>query len=792
MELSVSDLSYEQQLSRPGEGISLVRTWLSYIQIKKQKYLIFSFDSPPDPRDLCAQTERLWVYYDRALSQYPRSYKLWVDYCDTRCSYVEQFLLDDQESVEKANGTYERAILNLWTCPRLWQNYLHFLGKQKRMTLLRRTFNKALQSLPITQHNRMWETYLHIVRDSNSIATVDDAYKRFLKLHPEHIEDACEYFIQKKATKRAAYYLKRLLDDPNFTSLNNRPKYYWWSQLAEVIGLDPYIENGEQILREGCKGFVVETGRVWVLIAEHFARLGLFADAIQTFEDAMNSTVTAHDFALVFAGEAELLYTIALKSDKFAMYIQKLNDLLNRRALLLNATKLRHNKNNIMNWIERVTLHLDREYFYQNKTRQEFWEILEPMTTQPGQLAVMKEAIEAVEPRYAYQGRYCDLWINLSKLVDRPYTVLEAALEDESLLSTDIVGVYTYYAEFELAHSNSLHALEIVRRGVSDKRVNNTNAASNLWSLALDVEWCYGTQSSAKDLFERCITSHAVTMRHFLAYAKFLEALHRYDEMFRVYERGISLTGWPNCASLWLFYLHKFVSVNGGQKRERTRDLFEDALSEAPPKEAQAIYILYAKFEEDFGLSRRAMDIYRRAADACRSDDIFNVWISAACRLYGVSQCREVYEYAIEQFGRESKCATWCMRYALLEAKLTEFDRARSIFEKGAQYAEPEAFPEFWNTYEEFEKKYGTRETYKEMLSQKNKAMASFNKTVHIGLSAEGKGFVAEDEEQEIADAEATRRMIVTGTRIPETIYDRGTFSASDRMKKMKNKKAGF
>lgn len=772
-----TDIGYEEQLSRDAKGVSHVRAWLNYILIKKKKYLEMKFkDEDVDQDEYASNSNKLWVYYDRAVNQYPRSYKIWEDYCNTRSSFVIQFLPDHEESIRRANGTYERALLNLWTCPRLWLDYLDFLGKQRQVILLRKTFNRALQFLPITQHDRIWECYLPIIRDLHSIESVDDAYRRFLKIHPEYIEDACEYFIKENATKKAAYYLTRLLQDPKFKSLNNRTKYYWWTRIAEVISLDPTIENAEQILRDGCKDFVVETGRVWVLIAEHYARLGLFADSIQTFEDALNSTITSHDFALVFEGETSLLMSIAYQSEKFFIFYQKSNDLLNRRALLLNGTKLRHDKNNVENWIQRVTLFLDHEYNYEPKTRKVLWDTLKDLTEQQGQLAVMEEAIETVEPRKAVNGKYCDLWTNLSKLVDQPFAVLEAALVDDALLPGDIVGIYIYYAELELTEKHYESALLILHRAVDDRRINGAAGSSNLWSLALDVEWSINGSlhpSLVRELFEKCIVSRSCSIEHFLAYTTFLEGQKRYDEMFQVYERGINLVGWPHCSTFWLFYVHKFVSLYGGKRRERTRDLFEDALKEAPPKEAMPIFIMYAKYEEDYGLMKRAMDILKRAAELCQNDEILHVWVSTACRLYGAAKTREVYKFAVDLYGKKGeniKCAEWCIRFAKLETKLTEYDRARSIYIHGTQYADPSIFKDYWDEYENFEKSHGTKENYKEMLSQKNLAAARFNKTTHIGIAAEGKGLVSTNEDEELAEVEGMREAIVAEAKIPATI----------------------
>jgi pre-mRNA-splicing factor SYF1 len=356
MELSLRDIAYERELLRPitpDEHPSRIRIWLTYINLKKSSYL--SLDPSPSitPHEIASSCDRLWAFYDRALESFPRSYKLWSDYCDTRSSYIAQFLLQHEPSVQSANGTYERALLNLWICPRLWLDYFDFLRRQNRITLLRKTMNKALQSLPITQHDRLWESYLPIVRHSKSYGTVADAYRRFLQLHPEYIEDACEYFVTEKATKFAAFFLTKLLNDPHFESLNNRNKYYWWSQLSSMISIDPDIENAKELLLNGCRDFVVETGRMWVLVGELFARLGRFADAIQTFEDALNSTTSARDFTVVFEGAAQLLLSVG-STRSFRMYEKKLNDLLDRRELLLNRTLLRENVHNVECWIQRV------------------------------------------------------------------------------------------------------------------------------------------------------------------------------------------------------------------------------------------------------------------------------------------------------------------------------------------------------------------------------------------------------------------------------------------------------
>ena len=41
--------------------------------------------------------------------------------------------------------------------PRIWLDYCAFLMDQKKITRLRRVFDRALRALPITQHERIWK-----------------------------------------------------------------------------------------------------------------------------------------------------------------------------------------------------------------------------------------------------------------------------------------------------------------------------------------------------------------------------------------------------------------------------------------------------------------------------------------------------------------------------------------------------------------------------------------------------------------------------------------------------------
>ena len=85
--------------------------------------------------------------------------QLWKAYLDERRLEVRALAPDDPR-VDAMNNTYTRALVYMHKMPRIWLDYLEWLLPQFKLTSTRRTFDKALCSLPITQHDRIWQLYL--------------------------------------------------------------------------------------------------------------------------------------------------------------------------------------------------------------------------------------------------------------------------------------------------------------------------------------------------------------------------------------------------------------------------------------------------------------------------------------------------------------------------------------------------------------------------------------------------------------------------------------------------------
>ena len=68
-----------------------------------------------------------------------------------------------------------------------------------------------------------------------------------------------------------------------------------------------------------------------------------------------------------------------------------------------------------------------------------------------------------------------------------------------------------------------------------------------------------------------------------------------------------------------------------------------------------------------------------------------------------------------------------CLRFAALERKLGEIDRARAIYAHASQFCDPRVNPHFWTEWNSFEIETGSEDTFREMLRIKRSVQAQFN-----------------------------------------------------------------
>lgn len=683
------------------------------------------------------------MLFERALKQMPGSYKLWYNYLKLRIDQVSSLSIFDP-LVKDTNNCFERSLVFMHKMPRIWIEYCQFLVSQCELTKTRRTFDRSLQALPITQHNRIWPLYLKFIKSYNLPETCIRIYRRYLKLQPEEAEEFINYMISINRYDEAALKLTEIVNDEQFISKEGKSKHQLWTELAEILCQNPseiHSLDVDAILREGIKKYIDQQGKLWISLAEYYTRSGLFDKARDIFEEALASIKTVRDFSQIFDAytqSEEKLIQIKMNNENLTeedeieldLRMFRYEDIIERRPLLLNNVALRQNPHNVEEWLKRVKL-------LENKPT----EIIE----------VYSNAVQTVNCKYAI-GKYYLLWVEFAKFyeangqLEDAREIFEKAVTVEYVKVDDLANVWCEWVEMELRNNNYEYALKLMQRAVSIKSkkasyYDQTESAQNrlhkslkIWSMYADLEESFGTYESTKAVYDKIIELKIVTPQIIINYGLFLEAHGYHEESFKAYEKAISLFRWPNVFDIWNTYLTKFIRRYKGSKLERIRDLFEQCLEFCPPKYCKHFYLLYAKCEEDYGLARNATNIYDRATKKVLPNerlDVFNVFIRKVMEMFGVTHTRVIYEKAIEMLP-DKEAREMCLKFADLEMKMGEIDRARAIFAHCSQMCDPRTEANFWNCWKNFEIKHGNEDTIREMLRIKRSVMAAYNTQVNF------------------------------------------------------------
>lgn len=687
------------------------------------------------------------IIYERALKELPGSYKLWYNYLKTRRKQIRGSCITEP-IYEEVNNAFERALVFMHKMPRIWMDYCTFLTEQCKITRTRKVFDRALRALPITQHHRIWPIYLDFIQKHNIPETAVRVFRRYLKLCPENAEEYVDYLSGVKRLDEAAVMLAKIVNNENFVSQQGKSSHQLWNELCDLISKNPneiHSLNVDGIIRGGLRRYTDQLGHLWNSLADYYVRSGLFDRARDIYEEAIATVTTVRDFTQIFDAYAQFEeLSLTRRMEEVAqltkptedddidleLRLARFENLMERRLLLLNSVLLRQNPHNVQEWHKRVQL-------YEGKLH----EIIDTYT----------EAVQTVEPKLAV-GKLHTLWVEFAKFYEKNGQIEDARLIFEKATQVpfvkveDLASVWCEWAEMEIRNENYDGALRLMQKATvlpsrkvayhDDKETVQARLYKSLkvWSMYADLEESFGTFKSCKAVYDRIIDLKIATPQIIINYGLFLEENNYFEEAFRAYEKGISLFKWPNVYDIWNTYLTKFLKRYGGTKLERSRDLFEQCLENCPANFAKTIYLLYAKLEEEHGMARHAMAVYERATSAVLPEEmfeVFNIYIKRAAEIYGVPKTRQIYEKAIDILP-EDKTREMCLRFADMETKLGEIDRARAIYAHCSQICDPRVTVEFWQIWKEFEVRHGNEDTMREMLRIKRSVQAMYNTQVNM------------------------------------------------------------
>ena len=733
--------------------------WYNYLDAQVEFYMERLTQKLPakEMRQVKKDTEKL---FKRALKLLPGSYKLWMKMLDVLKFNVKHLSLASREW-DKVNARYDQALGYLNKMPRVWLDFVEFLMVQKKVTKVRRVFDAALQSLPLSQHSRVWDKYIEFAISPNvPPETGMKVLRRYLLFAPTKAETLVDYLIVHKQYNEACVELAKIVDNPDFDSQQGKSKRDLYIDLCEIATrhadqvAKAAVIDVDSLIRGGLAKFKDDSGRLWCALANYHTRLGAFERTRGIYEEALGEVRNVKDFSVIFDAYAqfeEATLSARLSSSKdeaeLDLRLARLDRLMEQRPLMLNSVCLKQTPHDVGVWLERVALMGD---------------------DLAGAIQVFVLATQTIKASLATNGSAMQVWKAFALFYEthQDYAsadhIFATAMSSKTTLrnTKNLVELICSRLEFKIRREEYESALEVCRAAVevqgreADAAHRGLHFSNKLWSFLADlVENLEGVEETTKT-YEQMVALKIATPQTILRYATMLQENKYFEASFAVYERGLELFGWPYRRELWIAYLRVFTMRFGDSKIERARDLFEQAVNSAPAMFCEALYLMYASYEEKCGLGRRAMKVYERACASVEAEAKFAmylVYISRCEATYGATKAREVYQKAIESVIDEH-VPEMCLRFADLETKLGEMDRARAIIRYGSQVCDEKtaAGAAFWTAWDEFEMEYGNEDNYREMLRVKRTIALKFS-PIHSGA---GYGLEehkqAEEEEPEV------------------------------------------
>ncbi len=742
-------------------------------------------------RDACP----LFVYvaYERALRHLPRSYKLWRRYLCERLKAASSLCPTDKKW-EKVVDCFERALVHLHKMPKIWTMYLQLLSRLKKGHRARKAFDRALQALPVTQHDQIWPLYLDWTRSMSLDHTLVVLYRRYLMYDPQRREEYVDLLEEQGEWADAARQLITCADDEFFISPEKHSRHQMWMRLCEMCAKHPkeVLSGGievDNIMRSGIARFTDEVGRLWCKLADVYIRAGEFEQTRNIFEEAIDSVMTVKDFTMVFDSYThfeEKVLTALMEMDEveqgeeekkdLELRLSRLEHLVKRRPTLLSSVLLRQNPHNVAEWHKRAKLFAD-----------DATEAVKCYT----------QAVKAVLPDKAV-GSLASLWMSFAKFyeergeLDSARFILNKALKVVYRKVDELVDIWVCLSDMEMRHDNFSEALDVLRKATTEtpeaaaarraaklsgglkgatgkgstqqpSHLMRAHRHQRLWNLYLDLEESLGTFDTTKAAYGRAMQIRVASPQNIINFASFLEEHGYFEESFRAFEKGIALFKHPHVAPLWLTYLDKFVERYAGRKLERARDLFEEALVDLPEVSTTEFYIRYAKLEEEYGLARKASEVLSRACDVVPEKEKLDMWrlhIKKVGQFFGVAETRAVYQKGLESL-QDDDARELCIEFASMEEALSEIDRARAIFMHGSQFADPRRHEGYWARWHAFEEAHGNETTFREMLRIKRSVEMSFSTVNYSAAEILAVGEKPIMSDAEVASLEAAARLSV-------------------------------
>ncbi|KAF7778864.1 hypothetical protein Agabi119p4_3209 [Agaricus bisporus var. burnettii] len=682
--------------------------------------------------------QRLTYLYESALVHFAGSFKLWKSYLTMRMSFVcgkpvtrkraggkkklpemGDALEDELEDLEKWEGpldpivgweewkllaaTFERALMYLPKLPRLWLMYISIFfhpacPPNLSLTHARRTFDRALRTLPPSLHARIWTRYL-LLSERKGGVTAFSVYRRYLSVDPSLSEryvalllnpvnaeprplEAAKLLLQLARNASKGQYISpegkspyQLLEsfidvvekfseqvglDVEETLKSNQSiaeadSLKEVSESASVNGsganindttktvdpdedpLNPRKFNIEDIIKkDGLGVYKDQAGRLWVGLATYWIKRAEFDRAKHTFEAGLSSVLTVRDFNQIFDSYGEFGQSL------MDALMESLKEEEDDEEIAETEKELDQQMKDFEDLADRRPFLLNDVMIRRNPNDVQEWEKRVALWGEDDEKVAetYTQAFETINPRKATPN-FHRLYIAFARFYEE--------------------GGVSGKAEPDLQSARKIleKATKVNFRAVDD--------LAEIWCEWAEMELRHDNDDEAIRVMQRAAAVPKNTK------------INYHDHSLSVQARLFK------SLKLWSFYVDLEEAIGTVESAKAVYDkILELRIANAQ------IIVNYAAFLEENKYFEESFKVYERGVELFTfpvSFEIWNIYLSRFIKRYGgtkLERARDLFEQALEKCPAKS-CKPIFLLYAKLEEEHGLAKRAMSIYERATQ-----------------------------------------------------------------------------------------------------------
>lgn len=782
-----------------GKNRKHLQVWSDYINHKLAELA-------KDPENESKVSSLLFLYYRRSLV-FSKDLEIWLVFINYYIQIVDNNILqlkkDNRDmarsEINKINNHFQNKLTSNHNIDSLdyWNAYIDFLVKfQENISFdyIWHIVNLSLKNLKIkTNHLKIWKKIIPLAKNNSLELSFEIYHSYFIFLKnsitydieiiyndPDlpNLLDVYDTLIDSITSNNIIVFTNDLFVQfvhPSILIKISKSELDLYNKFFEKIIelLIKYPQNVElesifnKLYSEILDKFNDQQSKFIIQYSNYLIKVDNFDKCIDILESNLNKSLTIKDFTLIFDKltnnlESKLLQLSEENEDLMNKYMNKLDDLLNKRLILINDVKIRQNFNSPNNWIERIKIMKDLKY-----SNKEIGDCYSNII-----ININFKKISNDE-----KLNLCKIWIDYAKFyyyekndLINCRRIFETAVKAPWTNFEQLEEIYIEWIKFDIneikdlqsAYSISLKSITIpksINEGtidINDKDLSiqmRIFKSIRLWSLYLDLVENYYMNKKEKsrsdididkninlicEKYEECIELKVINGILLINYCLFLEENGLIKKSFQIFEIGLKLFNGESKSLIYLIYLNKVLKYFNklNLNYEIIREIFENGLdyflNDDNKNEENIIKFLevYSQWEKENGSSIKSLKILRNGIKIINKQSnkliIYKLLILNTIEIKNLQDSIEIFIEAINNlsFQLNEIFDQIVKLFIEIELKLGRVDEARQTLNYAVENLmkfnkSDKTKKEAWEFFKFFELKNGNESTFKEMLKFK-------------------------------------------------------------------------